>query len=139
VIGGFAVALAAALDADLDTKRALAETERFLRALNELCDHALRKQGKLIRSHLDDAIFGLSSLTGRLGLGASSPDAWLIRVRDRRAVARGLSKVWIESKLRERSAARERKDFAGADAVRAELSALGIEIVDSPSGTSWSL
>jgi len=138
-IGGFAVALATALDADLDTPRALVECERFLRALNELCDHALRKQGKLVRSHLDDAIFGLTSLAGRLGLGDDQPDAWLERVRDRRAAARGLSKAWVESKLRERIAARERKDFAQADALRAELTALGIELVDSAQGSGWSV
>ena len=44
---------------------------------------------------------------------------------------------WVEDRLAARRAARERRDFAAADAVRLELSARGIAIEDSPSGTRW--
>lgn len=138
-IGGFPLALQAALDADLDTPRALAECERFLAAVNELSDHAGRKRGKLVRSHLEDAIFGLTSISGRLGIGDDDPKAWLERVRDRRALERGLSKTLIETKIRERIAARDRKDFAAADALRDELTAWGVELVDSGNQTSWTV
>jgi cysteinyl-tRNA synthetase len=43
----------------------------------------------------------------------------------------------IEGLLSERKAARERRDFARSDAIRAELEARGIEIKDGPTGTSW--
>jgi cysteinyl-tRNA synthetase len=36
-----------------------------------------------------------------------------------------------------RDAARSAKDFSRADALRAELRAKGVELTDSPSGTSW--
>jgi cysteinyl-tRNA synthetase len=43
----------------------------------------------------------------------------------------------IEGLLAERKAARERRDFARSDAIRAELESRGIEIKDGPTGTSW--
>ncbi|HEX6575232.1 MAG TPA: cysteine--tRNA ligase [Gemmatimonadaceae bacterium] len=43
----------------------------------------------------------------------------------------------IEALLAERRAAREKRDFARSDAIRAELESRGIEIKDGPTGTSW--
>jgi cysteinyl-tRNA synthetase len=43
----------------------------------------------------------------------------------------------IEARLAERRAARERRDFAAADAIRKELESAGIAIEDGPSGTRW--
>ncbi len=43
----------------------------------------------------------------------------------------------VEEKLAERKAARSGGDFARADTIRAELSAMGIAIEDGPSGTRW--
>ena len=40
--------------------------------------------------------------------------------------------------IEKRAAAKAAKDFAGADAVRAQLKALGIELEDKPGGvTQW--
>jgi cysteinyl-tRNA synthetase len=45
--------------------------------------------------------------------------------------------AWVEERLAARRAAREQRDFAAADAVRAELTARGILIEDGPQGTRW--
>jgi cysteinyl-tRNA synthetase len=45
----------------------------------------------------------------------------------------------ISELLKQRAAARERKDFATADAIRTSLTALGVEVSDTPVGTRWSL
>ena len=45
--------------------------------------------------------------------------------------------AWVEERLGARRAARERRDFAAADAARAELTARGILIEDGPDGTRW--
>jgi cysteinyl-tRNA synthetase len=41
--------------------------------------------------------------------------------------------------LEQRAAARDRKDFAAADAIRDQILHLGILIEDTPQGTRWSI
>ena len=71
-----------------------------------------------------------------LGLDAADPiwqrgrdDARLLTVVD------GL----VAALLEQRAAARERRDFAAADALRDALNDLGISITDTPAGPRWSL
>jgi cysteinyl-tRNA synthetase len=45
----------------------------------------------------------------------------------------------VQVALAQRSAARERKDFAAADAVRDQLTAAGVVIEDTADGPHWSL
>ncbi len=48
-------------------------------------------------------------------------------------------KAYVERKLAERAAAKKEKDFAKADAIRAELSEKGIVIKDTREGTVWEM
>ncbi len=43
----------------------------------------------------------------------------------------------IEARLAEREQARQRKDWAAADRIRAELEEAGIEVLDTPAGPRW--
>ena len=45
--------------------------------------------------------------------------------------------AWIKARLEARRDARARRDFAAADAIRAELDARGVDIKDTPRGTVW--
>ena len=44
---------------------------------------------------------------------------------------------WVEGQLSARKDARTKRDFARADAIRAEIEARGIAIEDTPQGTKW--
>ena len=80
---------------------------------------------------------GALSLGGVLGILGSDPAAWLERRRDRLVQQRDLDRTRIEGLLAERAAARKAKDFQRSDALRADLDALGVEVRDGPTGTTW--
>jgi cysteinyl-tRNA synthetase len=109
----------AALCDDLNTPQALAE-------LALLAD-AARQSGTV---EAKAALLGGGAL---LGLLQQSPEAWFKRGGDTIDAPR------IEALLEERRAARGQRNFARADAIRDELTAMGVAIEDSAQGTRWSV
>jgi len=88
---------------------------------------------------VEEAKAGFRALEAELGLGAEAADVILLRIRDRRAKASGLEAASIEQRIAERTEARNSKDFAEADRIRDELAALGVELLDGPEGTGWTM
>ena len=134
----------AALDDDLNTPVALAEVGELAKTANDLCDLLIKRKkdttlvregGKLARA----AHEALGASAGVLGLLTTPATAYRERTRSRRLAARRLSAESIEDKLRLRAEARQKKDFAKADQIRAELVALGVDVADSPEGSTWTV
>jgi len=136
-IAKFPAALSAALDDDLNFPISIALAGEMLAQVNELVESTKRKKGTAGRAAVDAAKAALGALSTELGLGAQDAATVLRRIRDRRAKARGVVEADVEAKIAERKAAREAKDFVRADAVRAELAALGVELMDGATGTTW--
>jgi cysteinyl-tRNA synthetase len=128
--------LGAALDDDLNAPIALAVTADFLKHVNDLAERAKGKT-KVSRAAHDAALAGFETLAKVLGLGEGDPGALLARVRARRAARLSIREADVEAKIEARVNARKAKDFARADAIRDEIAALGIELMDGPEGTSW--
>ena len=74
-----------------------------------------------------------------LGLFTQNPVEFLESLREKRALRRGLDMNRVKGLLAERQQARAAKDFARSDAVRAELSSLGVEVRDTPEGPIWDI
>ena len=75
----------------------------------------------------------------RLGLGWQDARPLLERIRDRRAAAAGIEASYVEEQIAARAQARADKDFEKGDAIRAALTDKGVELHDSPDGTTWTM
>ena len=76
---------------------------------------------------------------GALGILADEPRAYLAGRRDRLVRQRGIDVAGVDRLIASRAAARTAKDFARADELRGELAALGVDVLDTPQGTDWSV
>jgi cysteinyl-tRNA synthetase len=122
----------AALDDDLNTAEALAVVSDLFKRANELCD-SNKKDTAEARAVLE----AIDHVADVLGVAEGDPERFFERVRARRVAQRGIDPAEIERLLQERVAARKARDFARADAIRNELLGRGIEIRDTPAGTTW--
>jgi cysteinyl-tRNA synthetase len=119
----------AALDDDLGTPAAVAAI------------HEVVRQGNTALAQGDDdavatALGSVRAMLGVLGLDPLDPH-WTTGGGDDRLteVADGLVALALE----QRQAARARKDYAAADAIRDQLAALGVQVEDTPQGPRWEL
>jgi cysteinyl-tRNA synthetase len=112
-----AAAFKAAMDEDFGTPGALA-------VLFELA-------GEVNRDRSPERAGLLKALAAILGVLQQAPRAYL------QGESAGGDAAWIEARIAARAAAKAGKDFAGADAIRAELSAKGITLKDGAAGTTW--
>ena len=78
-----------------------------------------------------------SAIRGALSILGCDPfdEVFATSSSDDQSVLDGL----VALALQQRAAARERKDFASADAIRDQIAALGVILEDTPQGTRWSL
>src|SRR5579859_86153 len=107
---------------DLNTPRANAELFALARRLEAGAPaERARAKGELLAS---------GALIGFL---QADPEAWFHGGADAALTAR------IDALIARRVAARAAKDWASADAIRAELTALNVEVMDNPTGATWRL
>ncbi|GAA1155400.1 cysteine--tRNA ligase [Ornithinicoccus hortensis] len=118
-----------ALDDDLNVSEALAVLFGLVREGNRALEAGAAEEAT-VRHTLGQVL----AMTDVLGVNPRSPQ-WAREGSGSTDVLDAL----VQSRLDARAAARADKDFATADAIRDELTGLGIVIEDTPTGARWSL
>jgi cysteinyl-tRNA synthetase len=134
---GWLARLQEALDDDFNTAEALAAHGEALALANRVLDGKLDAPKDVRRRTLERLAPDLAVASAELGLLEADPATWLAAHRARRCKVRQIDASAVEAKIADRTAARQAKDFARADALREALKQLGVEIMDTPRGTTW--
>lgn len=126
-----------AMEDDFNTAAALGALAEIFPLLNELVDKPPVKDRPLIERTLLRFRQSLHEVSGILGVFHSDPREWLLSHRERLAAQLEIDGSWVEEQIARRAEARKAKDFAAADAIRQAMAERGVEIMDSPGGTTW--
>ena len=126
-----------AMDDDFNTAAAIGHLSDAFLLANRLLDEPQSAPKDVRRRTLARLARDLRKCGETLGIFQRDPAAFLIGRRDRLCVRRGIDKARVEQRIEERTAARAAKDFAKADEIRKALRAEGIELMDTPAGTTW--
>jgi cysteinyl-tRNA synthetase len=113
-------AFRAALDDDLNTAEALAAIFEFVRDANTLLD-----RGEFLSLNRDSALAVLEDFDS------------FFEVLKPTASTTGLADAEIDNLISQRTAAKKARDFARADAVRAQLLEQGVILEDTKDGIRW--
>ena len=115
---------AASLADDLNMSEALAHLFVFVKEANRLIE--ARSLGDGDRQRIQRVLADVDRV-----LGVLDPSPWAA------PVAEGLSDAEIQALVEARTTARGAREFAEADRLRGELTALGIVVEDTPEGSRW--
>jgi cysteinyl-tRNA synthetase len=122
-----------ALEDDLNTPQALAALNGLAFEARHLLEHEPRPLSGSAIAELRRIKSDLLGGGAQLGLLQQDPEAWFKRGSER------VDAEHVESLIEARRLARASRDFARADAIRAELAAMGVAIEDGAEGTRWKI
>jgi cysteinyl-tRNA synthetase len=113
---------------DFNTPSALAALFDMVRSANKLLSAKLKEESLLKLKDVSCKIF--KTVDTVLGVAGGTSEGWF-------AANLTIPASEVEAAIKARAAAREAKDFAAADAVRAVLAAKGVELIDTADGTRY--
>lgn len=135
--GRFLRAFEQSMDDDFNAAEGQAALHGLFTEMNNLLDKPPVADRDRVACTLAELRANVRPFAQVLGILQEAPARWLERRRERLVQRRGLDKAHIEALIAERTAARKARDWARADAQRDALAALGVEVRDGSSGTSW--
>jgi cysteinyl-tRNA synthetase len=125
-----------ALDDDFNTAAVLGILADAFVQVNALADRK-GKRSPEERAALAAFARDARALGADLGILQRPAAEALLALRTKAAARRGVDAALVERKIAERAEARKARDFARSDAVRDELLAMGVALMDGPQGTTW--
>jgi cysteinyl-tRNA synthetase len=122
-----------AMDDDFNTAQALGHIFELIRETNRFLDS--RPSGQKARDLLAKTRDVLSQLASILNIFNKRPEEWYDALMQSKKIP--YTKEEILNKIQQRQIARQRKDWAAADAIRKELEQHRIILEDKKDGTRW--
>jgi cysteinyl-tRNA synthetase len=126
-----------ALAEDFNAPGVVAAMHGAAKLANKLLDEGKGIDKQVRRRTLARLGKDLRAVGGAIGVLGQDPAVYLRERRERLVKAKKIDVGAVQAKLDERKAARAAKDFARADGIRGELTAMGVEVLDTPAGTDW--
>lgn len=118
--------LLSALNDDMNSSKALAIVDEMINHANETLDKEPKN-----KNFKKELVANLEYVSEILGVGLQDAYSYFQFGIDESTIAK------IESLIEQRNEAKKAKDFETADRVRDELTALGVQLMDTPNGTVW--
>ena len=126
-----------AMEDDFNTALTIGVISEPLKIINDLhhTKAGRKRAGRL--ATLKAISEGLMTTLGILGVGTDDPEQVLSEMRARALARRQMTERDVLAAIADRRQARDDKDWARADALRDELLGKGVQLMDSPTGTTW--
>ncbi len=128
-----------AMDDDFNAPRAVDPYLEAFRELNDLADTRKAKARPAAARAAAELVEQLETLDAVFNLFGRDLEEYLGAHRAKAAKRKGIALPWVAERIAARIRAREDKDWAAADAIREELSAKGVVLMDRADGTDWKL
>ena len=125
------------MEDDLNTAGALGHVFGVVRLVNRMLENKAWQKSIAGRDLGARVLEDLRSWGQAMGLFLEEPAQWLGQLRDMRVKRRNLDVARINELLVARQEARQVRDFQQADAVRRQLTEMGVEVRDTPAGQVW--
>ena len=125
------------MDNDFNTAQAIAQLFDTVKILNKIIRALPGEPSQIDLDVLNNSGTTIKELAGIMGLLVEDPVEHTRAMQNKLLEKLDIDTESIERLIRERSLARQNKDWARGDAIRDELLAKGVELKDGPEGTTW--
>ncbi|XP_048331400.2 cysteine--tRNA ligase, chloroplastic/mitochondrial isoform X2 [Ziziphus jujuba] len=136
-INKFHNVVVASMSDDLRTPDVLAALSDPLKTINDLVHTRKGKKQNLRIESLAALEKTIRNVLSILGLMPASYSEILHQLREKALKRAKLTENQVLQKIEERTIARKNKEYEKSDAIRKDLAAVGITLMDSPDGTTW--
>lgn len=124
---------------DLNTAGAVGALSEGLKEANRLVQSGKGTEKTVRYRTLAHFVLDMEKVSQVLGVFEKDPMQFLTERRERRVCLLGVNEAQIDGLVADRDEARQTKDWARADEVRAELDALKVRVQDTPNGSFWTV
>ncbi|MCL1986145.1 MAG: cysteine--tRNA ligase [Betaproteobacteria bacterium] len=132
-------AFAEAMEDDLNTASAIGHVFALVHMMRQVLEDSKLRSSEGARELFTAFHRNAKTWHNILGLFGSDADGFLQALRAQQLVRKCIDVSTVETMLENRKIARQNKDFAASDILRNELSALGVEVRDTPEGQIWDI